>query len=128
MINGITANHERPEDNDHDHEYDDDDDDDDDDDYEYEFLPMASHGLAPSHPTLPPTLSTTPRPAFVHPPFTSVSDVSSDDVHMSLNWQKLIHCLAAKCARHKLQYFVGLHRESPTKKVVFAKFGCVQKD
>lgn len=64
MINGITANHERPEDNDHDHEYDDDD-----DDYEYEFLPMASHGLAPSHPTLPPTLSTTPRPAFVHPPF-----------------------------------------------------------
>lgn len=115
MVNGTAANHEGPDDDhDEDDDEDQDQDQDQDDDHEYdhdyesEFLPMASHGLAPSHPTLPPTLSTTPRPAFVHPPFTSVSDVSSEDVHMSLNWRKLLHCLAAKCARHKLHYFVGL--------------------
>ena len=66
MSTDVEADDEEKNDTQDDVDEDQDDDDDDDD----KFLPVASHGLPPSHPTLQP--STTPRPAFVHPPFTQV--------------------------------------------------------
>ena len=75
MSTDVEADDEEKDDTQDDVDEDQDDDDDDDDadddaDDDDKFLPVASHGLPPSHPTLPPTVDH-PSTSFRSPPFHS---------------------------------------------------------